>query len=63
MRRVIPQFAKVEGHESFVRDMSSHAIVSTNDDEFTAYQRKRFSEKKTKTNSRTTVARNCFSKV
>jgi hypothetical protein len=48
MRSVIPQFAKVEGHESLVRDMSSHAIVSTNDDEFSAYQRRRLAEKKQK---------------
>lgn len=48
MRSVIPQFAKVEGHDSLVRDMSSHAIVSTNDDEFNAYQRRRLADKKHK---------------
>jgi hypothetical protein len=48
MRSVIPQFAKVEGHDSLVRDMSSHAIVSTDDNEFEAYQRRRLAEKKQK---------------
>ena len=40
MRR-INQFAKVEGHESLVRDMSSHAILSTDDAEYEAYKRSR----------------------
>lgn len=48
MRSVIPQFAKVQGHDSLVRDMSSHAIVSTDDNAFNAYQRKRLLEKKQK---------------
>ena len=48
MRSVIPQFAKVQGHDSLVRDMSSHAIVSTDDNEYNAYQRKRLLEKKQK---------------
>lgn len=39
--RSINKFAKVEGHESLMRDMSSHAILSTNDDEYNAYKRSR----------------------
>lgn len=39
--RSINQFAKVEGHESLKRDMSSHAILSTNEDEYQAYRRSR----------------------
>lgn len=35
------RFAKVEGHESLVRDMSSHAIISTSDAEFDSYRRSR----------------------
>lgn len=35
------RFAKVEGHESLVRDMSSHAIISTSDEEFNSYKRSR----------------------
>jgi hypothetical protein len=45
MRR-LNKFAKVEGHNSLVRDLSSHAIVSTNDAEFKAYQTRREIEKK-----------------
>jgi hypothetical protein len=37
---VIPQFAKVEGHASLVRDTSSHAIICDNDDEYQAYRRR-----------------------
>jgi hypothetical protein len=48
MRSITPRFAKVEGHDSLVRDMSSHAIVSTDDEQFNAYQRKRLLEKKQK---------------
>ena len=44
--RSITQLAKVEGHSSLVRDMSSHAIISTNDNEFAAYQKRREAEKK-----------------
>lgn len=44
--RGITQIAKVEGHSSLVRDMSSHAIISTNDSEFAAYQKRREAEKK-----------------
>jgi hypothetical protein len=39
--RSINQFAKVEGHESLMRDMSSHAILSTNENEYQAYRRSR----------------------
>lgn len=39
--RSINQFAKVEGHESLVRDMSSHAILSTDDEAYEAYKRSR----------------------
>jgi hypothetical protein len=44
--RSLNKFAKVEGHNSLVRDMSSHAIVSTNEAEFSAYQKRREIEKK-----------------
>ena len=44
--RSLSKFAKVEGHNSLVRDLSSHAIVSTNDAEFKAYQTRREIEKK-----------------
>ncbi len=37
---VIPQFAKVEGHASLMRDTSSHAIICDNDDEYQAYRRR-----------------------
>jgi hypothetical protein len=37
---VIPQFAKVEGHVSLTRDMSSNAIICNNDDEYQAYRRR-----------------------
>ena len=40
MRSITTQFAKVEGHDSFVRDMSSHAIISTSNDEYHAYKRR-----------------------
>lgn len=39
--RSINKFAKVEGHESLMRDMSSHAILSTNEEEYQAYRRSR----------------------
>lgn len=39
--RSINQFSKVEGHESLVRDMSSHAILSTDDQAYEAYRRSR----------------------
>lgn len=39
--RSINQFKKVEGHESLVRDMSSHAILSTDDEAYEAYKRSR----------------------
>jgi hypothetical protein len=35
------QVAKVKGHESLVRDMSSHAIVNMDDDAYEAYRRGR----------------------
>jgi hypothetical protein len=39
-------FAKVEGHESLIRDMSSKAIINTNDDDYEAYRRSRENSKK-----------------
>lgn len=44
--RSINTLAKVEGHSSLVRDMSSHAIISTNEAEYQAYLSKRELEKK-----------------
>lgn len=35
------KIAKVEGHDSLVRDMSSHAIVNNNDAGYDAYIRSR----------------------
>lgn len=32
---------KVEGHESLVRDMSSHAIINNDDEAYEAYRRNR----------------------
>jgi len=43
---IIPEFAKVEGHSSLIRDMSSHAIISNNDDEYLAHKRKNEAAKK-----------------
>jgi hypothetical protein len=43
---MIQRLAKVEGHESLVRDLSSHAIVDTNDDGYEAYRRSRENAKK-----------------
>jgi hypothetical protein len=37
---VISQFAKVEGHASLMRDMSSHAIICNNDEEYQAHKRR-----------------------
>jgi hypothetical protein len=37
---------KVQGHEGLVRDTESGAIVSTNDNEFTAFKLKREAELK-----------------
>lgn len=44
--RSVTNIAKVEGHNSLVRDMSSNAIISTNDSEFQSYQKRREAEKK-----------------
>lgn len=44
--RSITQFAQVEGHNSLVRDMSSHAIISTDDAGYNAYKSRREMEKK-----------------
>lgn len=44
--RGINNIAKVEGHASLVRDMSSNAIISTNEIEYQAYKARRESEKK-----------------
>ena len=35
------KFLKVEGHDSLVRDMSSKAIIATNDTDYDAYKRSR----------------------
>ena len=44
--RSVNTFVKVEGHASLVRDMSSNAIISTDDNEFNAYKKRRDLEKK-----------------
>lgn len=44
--RSVTQFAQVEGHSSLVRDMSSHAIIATDDVAYSAYKARRESEKK-----------------
>ena len=44
--RSVTQFAQVEGHNSLVRDMSSHAIISTDDAGYNAYKSRRELEKK-----------------
>ena len=44
--RSLNQFAKVEGHTSLIRDMSSNAIIATDDNEFNAYKKKREIEMK-----------------
>jgi Tfp pilus assembly protein PilO len=38
--------AKVKGHESLVRDMSSNAIIATDDAEYEAYKRRKETIKK-----------------
>jgi hypothetical protein len=43
---MIQKLAKVEGHESLIRDLRSHAIVDTNDDGYEAYRRSRENAKK-----------------
>ena len=47
--RSVTQFAQVEGHSSLVRDMSSHAIISTDDAAYNAYKSRREMEKKRQT--------------
>ena len=44
--RSLTQFAQVEGHSSLIRDMSSNAIISTNDSEYSTYVKRREAEKK-----------------
>ena len=44
--RSVNSFAKVEGHMSLVRDMQSNAIISTDDNEFNAYKKRRELDKK-----------------
>lgn len=44
--RSVNSFVKVEGHASLVRDMSSNAIIATDDNEFNAYKKRREAEKK-----------------
>lgn len=46
--RSVTQFLKVEGHNSLVRDVSSNAIISTNDADYNAFQKKREIDKKNK---------------
>lgn len=46
--RSINNFAKVEGHTSLIRDMSSHAILSTDDADFEAYKSRRDAQRKQK---------------
>lgn len=48
MRSLNNQFAQVEGHASLIRDVTSHAIISTNDAEFSAHQKRREVEKRNK---------------
>lgn len=38
-------FLKVQGHEGLVRDTSSGAIISTNDNEYSAFKLKRDAER------------------
>lgn len=44
--RSVNKFAKVEGHTALVRDMSSSAIISTNDSEYNNYMKRRETEKR-----------------
>lgn len=44
--RSVNTVVKVEGHGSLVRDMSSNAIISTNEAEYQAYRSRREMEKK-----------------
>ena len=46
--RSVNKFLKVEGHNALVRDVSSNAIIATNDNEFKAYQKKREIAKRNK---------------
>jgi K+/H+ antiporter YhaU regulatory subunit KhtT len=39
-------FRKVEGHQSLVRDMSSHAIIATSDNEYNEYRKRRDAQKR-----------------
>jgi hypothetical protein len=39
-------FKKVDGHESLIRDMSSHAIISTSNYEFEEYKKRRDAQKR-----------------
>ncbi len=39
-------YLKVQGHEGLVRDVSSGAIISTNDNEYSAFKLKRENELK-----------------
>lgn len=43
--RSVNSFVKVEGHASLIRDMSSNAIISIDDNEFNAYRKRREAEK------------------
>lgn len=44
--RSLKQFAPVEGHTTLIRDMSSNAIISTDDAAYNAYKLRRESEKR-----------------
>ena len=39
-------FKKVEGHQSLVRDISSHAVISVSDNEYNEYKKRRDAQKR-----------------
>jgi hypothetical protein len=46
----VPNFIKVEGHDGLVRDELTHAIINTNNSEYTSYinKKKKLNEEKEK---------------
>ncbi len=46
----MPNFIKVEGHDGLVRDELTHAIINTNNSEYTSYinKKKKLNEEKEK---------------
>lgn len=42
------KFAKVKGHDSLIRDMSSHAIIANDESDYESYKRRREAMKKQK---------------